>query len=110
MTNFSIRESKMNNLNSLDKKLNSINWDFASFSNEGLNSFHWYPATFISAIPGSIIPILSEEGDVILDTFCGTSVTGYESIRLGRNFIGIDNNPIAILISKAKLLFPDTDL
>lgn len=98
----------MNNLNSLNTNLDNIDWDFPSFGNEGLNSFHWYPATFISAIPGSIIPILSKKNATILDTFCGTSVTGYEAIRLGRNYIGVDNNPIAILISKAKLLFPDT--
>ena len=46
---------------------------------------------------------------LFLTPFCGTSVTGYESVRLGRKYIGIDNNPIAILISKAKLLFPETE-
>lgn len=100
----------MNNLNSLDKAFNNIDWDFSNLSNEGLNSFHWYPATFVSAIPGSIIPLLTEENETILDTFCGTSVTGYEAIRLGRKYIGIDNNPIAILISKSKLIFPDKGL
>lgn len=99
----------MSNLNYLSKKLEEINWDFASLGNEGLNSMHWYPATFISAIPGSIIPLLTNEQDIVLDTFCGTSVTGLEAIRLQRNYIGIDNNPVAILISKAKLLFPDKD-
>ncbi len=98
----------MGNSISLINNLQKIDWDFANFSNEGLNAFHWYPATFISAIPGSLIPILSEKGDTVLDTFCGTGVTGYESIRLGRKFIGVDNNPIAILISKAKLTFPET--
>jgi DNA modification methylase len=99
----------MSNLTYLDKNLNSIDWDFTSLSNEGLNSFHWYPATFISAIPGSVIPIITKENDTVLDTFCGTSVTGYEAIRLGRRYIGFDNNPIAILISKAKLLFPESN-
>jgi len=51
---------------------------------------------------------MTKENDIVLDTFCGTSVTGYETIRLGRKYIGFDNNPIAILISKAKLLFPET--
>jgi len=91
----------------LNNSLNSIDWDFSNLSNEGLNSLHWYPATFISAIPGSLIPLLSEENDTVLDTFCGTSVTGYEAIRLGRKYIGIDNNPIAILISRGKLIFPE---
>ncbi|MFN8290252.1 MAG: DNA methyltransferase [Chitinophagaceae bacterium] len=99
----------MSNLDSLRNDFKAIDWNFSSFSNEGLNSVHWYPATFISAIPGSIIPILSKKNDLVLDTYCGTSVTGYESIRLGRSYVGIDNNPIAILISKAKLLFPETN-
>lgn len=99
----------MTNLHSLNNSLNSIDWDFGNLSNEGLNSLHWYPATFVSAIPGSLIPLLSKENDTVLDTFCGTSVTGYEAIRLGRRYVGIDNNPIAILISKAKLTFPDRD-
>ena len=97
----------MINLHSLNNSLNSIDWDFSNLSNEGLNSLHWYPATFISAIPGSLIPLLSKKEDVVLDTFCGTSVTGYEAIRLGRKYIGIDNNPIAILISRGKLTFPE---
>lgn len=99
----------MINFHSLNDSLHSIDWDFGNFSNEGLNSLHWYPATFISAIPGSIIPLLSNEDDLVVDTFCGTSVTGYEAIRLGRRYFGIDNNPIAVLISKAKLTFPDRD-
>ena len=98
----------MSSLGFLHKNISNIDWDFTSLGNDGLNSFHWYPATFISAIPGSLIPFLSKENEVVLDTFCGTSVTGYECVRLGRKFIGIDNNPIAILISKAKLLFPET--
>ncbi|HPS12856.1 MAG TPA: DNA methyltransferase, partial [Prolixibacteraceae bacterium] len=99
----------MINFHSLNNSLFSIDWDFGSFSNEGLNSLHWYPATFISAIPGSIIPLLSNEDDLVVDTFCGTSVTGSEAVRLGRRYLGIDNNPIAVLISKAKLTFPDRD-
>jgi 16S rRNA G966 N2-methylase RsmD len=99
----------MSNFHSLNNSLRSIDWDFGNLTNEGLNSLHWYPATFVSAIPGSIIPLLSKENDLVIDTFCGTSVTGYEAIRLGRRYIGIDNNPIAVLISKAKLMFPDRD-
>lgn len=98
----------MSNSDFLNSNLNSIDWDFSNISNEGLNIFHWYPATFVSAIPGSLIPLLTKEEDVVLDAFCGTSITGLEAVRLGRKYIGIDNNPIAILISKGKLLFPDT--
>ena len=42
----------------------------------------------------------------MLDPFCGSGTSGLEAIRLGRRFIGIDTNPVALLISEAKLAFP----
>lgn len=44
-----------------------------------------------------------------MDPFCGSGTTGVEAIRLGRKFIGIDNNPVALLMAGAKLSFPDPD-
>lgn len=97
----------MNSILDISSQLEEVDWSFASFNNSGIHSFHWYPATFISAIPGTMIPMLTKKGDVVLDPFCGSCTTGVESIRLGRNFIGMDTNPIALLISEARLLFPD---
>lgn len=85
------------------KALSAVDWDFRNVSNEGLCGFHWYPATFVSAIPGTIIPILSKPGDLVLDPFCGTATSGVEALRLGRRFRGIDTNPIAIMIARARL-------
>lgn len=86
-------------------ELDKIDWSFPSLSNSGLHSVHWYPATYLSAIPGTIIPLLTADGATILDPFCGSGTTGVEAIRLGRTFIGIDTNPVALLISEAKLKF-----
>jgi hypothetical protein len=85
----------------------AIDWDFATLGNEGLHSLHWYPATFISAIPGSLIPMITEGGALVADPFCGSATTGVEAIRLGRRFMGFDTNPVAVLIAKAKLSSPD---
>lgn len=93
----------MHNNNSLDK----IDWSFSSLSNSGIHSVHWYPATYISAIPGVLIPSLSDEGSTILDPFCGSGTTGIEALRLGNKFIGIDTNPIALLITESKLYYPE---
>lgn len=90
-------------------ELGKVDWAFHNLSNEGVHSFHWYPATFLSAIPGTLVPILTKSNDLVLDPFCGTATTGVESIRLGRRFIGIDNNPIAILIAHAKLYAPEQE-
>ncbi len=47
----------------------------------------------------------SKKGDKVLDAFCGSGVTGLESILLGRDFEGWDINPIAISISDATMTF-----
>ncbi|HFE7652125.1 DNA methyltransferase [Acinetobacter baumannii] len=92
---------------SLPKELENIDWSFPNLSNTGLHSFHWYPATYVAAIPGTIISKVTECGDIVLDPFCGSGTTGVEAIRLNRRFIGIDTNPVAILISEAKIKYPE---
>ncbi|HCT8840439.1 hypothetical protein IPC744_22130 [Pseudomonas aeruginosa] len=88
-------------------QLDGIDWSFPSLANSGIHSFHWYPATYIAAIPGTLIPFFAKEGEVVLDPFCGSGTTGVEAIRLGRRFIGVDTNPVALLMTNAKLSFPD---
>ena len=95
-------------LNFSEETLSDIDWDFPNLRNEGIHAFHWYPATFLSAIPGTLIPLLTEKDAVILDPFCGTSTTGLEAVRLLRRYIGVDSNPIATLISRARLAFPES--
>jgi DNA modification methylase len=50
-----------------------------------------------------IIKLSSNEGDIILDCFCGSGTTCAVANKLGRKFIGIDVNPNAIEISKKRL-------
>ncbi len=50
-----------------------------------------------------IIRCSSNEGDTILDPFCGSSTTGVAAIRLARNYIGIDNNLEYIKLSCKRL-------
>lgn len=46
----------------------------------------------------------SDIGDTVMDPFCGSGCTGLEAVINGRNFIGRDLNPVALLISKGTLL------
>ena len=64
-----------------------INWDFADFSSRNfksdINNLHWYPAVFVPQIPDSLMQTLSQEGDNVIDPFCGSGVTLVEAAKLG---------------------------
>ncbi len=53
-----------------------------------------------------IIRIGSDEGDLVLDPFCGSGTAPVCAKLLGRNFIGIDVNPAAIELTKRRLSNP----
>jgi len=42
----------------------------------------------------------SRPGDLVLDPFCGSGVTLFEALALGRNAVGYDLNPVACFISE----------
>jgi DNA modification methylase len=90
-----------------NEQLENIDWSFPNLGNSGIHSLHWYPATYVAAIPGTLIPVFTKKGDLVLDPFNGSGTSGVEAIRLGRNFIGMDTNPVALLMSQAKLHFPE---
>lgn len=50
-----------------------------------------------------IVLASTEEGQVILDPFCGSGTTGVEAVKYGRKFIGIDVNEEYMEISKKRL-------
>lgn len=66
------------------------------------HNFHPYPAKYIPQIPAALIQSLSNEGDYVLDPFCGSGTTLVESRLLGRNSVGVDVNPLACLVSRVK--------
>ena len=85
--------------------LKRLDWDSQDRSHmeASLGFLHWYPATFIPNIPANIIEVLSREGDIIWDPFCGSGAVGVEALRRNRHFIGNDINSIAVEITNAKL-------
>jgi DNA modification methylase len=60
-------------------------------------------ATYYTKVPPAAIEALirhySDKGDVILDPFCGSGMTGVAALRLGRNAVLSDLSPLASLIS-----------
>ena len=84
-------------------RLENIDWDFVDAkTNYMTHNLHPYPAKFIPQIPNTLIQELSSVGETIADVFCGSGTTLLEALQLKRHAIGIDANPLAALISKAK--------
>lgn len=50
-----------------------------------------------------IVLASTNEGDTILDPFCGTSTTGVAAVKYGRNYIGIDSSSEYIEISRGRI-------
>ena len=84
-------------------RLEGIDWDFATAKTGYLtHNLHPYPAKFIPQIPNTLIQELSSVGDTVADIFCGSGTTLLEALQLKRHAIGIDANPLAVQISRAK--------
>ncbi len=62
-----------------------------------------YPTQKPLALLQRIIMLASNEGDVMLDPFCGSGTALLAAQQLGRKWIGIDANPQAIAIARRRL-------
>jgi site-specific DNA-methyltransferase (adenine-specific) len=51
-----------------------------------------HPAPFYKDLPAYFIKFLTDEGDIVLDTFSGIGTTGLPCIETNRNFIGYELN------------------
>ena len=69
-----------------------------------------YPTQKPIALLERIIKASSNQGDVVLDPFCGSGTTLRAAKTLGRKYIGIDQNPEAIRISENRLNPPQQEL
>lgn len=67
-----------------------------------LHSVSPYVGRMTPALAHWLVKSSSKPGDVVLDPFCGIGTVSLEADLLGRKTIGIDLNPYAALIAKAK--------
>jgi len=56
-----------------------------------------------AALLERIILASSEEGDLVLDCFCGSGVTPLVAERLGRRWIASDQSPLAMQVTQKRL-------
>jgi len=66
------------------------------------HGYHRYPAKFIPQIVSRLVEKYTKEGDLVVDPFGGCGTTLVESKVMRRPSIGVDINPVAVLITKAK--------
>jgi len=67
------------------------------------HGMHKFAGKFIPNIPRFLMREALPQGDrVIMDPFCGSGTTLVEAALEGRRFIGLDIDPLAVLISTAK--------
>jgi DNA modification methylase len=78
-------------------------WDYRGEKTKSYtHGIHTYPAMFIPQVARRLLENYSQQGDTICDIFCGSGSALVESMLLGRNSYGIDLNPLAIFLAKAK--------
>lgn len=67
------------------------------------HGYHKYPAKFIPQLAKKLILDYTKEQEIVCDPFMGSGTTLVEAIGLKRKAIGVDINPVAVLITKAKI-------
>lgn len=67
------------------------------------HGYHRYPAKFLPNLVKKIIEDYTQKDDLVADFFAGCGTTLVEAKVHGRKSIGVDINPVAELITKAKI-------
>jgi SAM-dependent methyltransferase len=87
------------------RRLGELDWDFPTeMSVSPFSDLHWHPSRFPSQVPAVVIGRFTAPCDAVLDPFMGSGTTLTEAQRLGRASTGVDINPIACLMARAKTL------
>ena len=84
-----------------------LSWSFAGTTTAQTgyitHNYHRYPAKFIPQLAARLICEYSEIGDLVVDPFMGSGTTLVEAKIHGSPSIGVDINPVAHLITMAKI-------
>ena len=69
-----------------------------------------YPTQKSLALLEFIIGASSNEGDIVLDCFCGSGTTLVAAQALGRRWVGIDGSAAAIAVARRRLAALPSDM
>ncbi|MDR2039694.1 MAG: site-specific DNA-methyltransferase [Bacteroidales bacterium] len=67
------------------------------------HGYHRYPAKFLPNLVKKLIEEYTQEDDLVADMFAGCGTTLVEAKIHGRKSVGVDINPVAELITRAKI-------
>ncbi len=83
----------------------SPEWCFKNIrsTEQWTHGYHRYPAKFLPNLVKKIIEDYTQPTDLVVDFFAGCGTTLVEAKVHGRQSIGVDINPVAELITKAKI-------
>jgi SAM-dependent methyltransferase len=79
------------------------NWEYADADTQHLtHNIHRYSGKFIPQIASRAVELLTRPGELVVDPYSGSGTTLLECAQLRRRAIGVDLNPLAVLIAKVK--------
>ena len=68
-----------------------------------VHGFHAYPARLHPITARRLLTGLTRPGDCVLDPFCGSGTVLVEALLQGRIAVGLDANPLAVMLASYKL-------
>lgn len=78
-------------------------WEYAGADTQHLtHNIHRYSGKFIPQIASRAVELLTKPGELVVDPYSGSGTTLLECAQLRRRAVGIDLNPLAVLIAKVK--------
>jgi len=87
----------------IENAVASESWNYPEADTKSLtHGIHRYSGKFIPQIAARAIGMLTAPGELVVDPYCGSGTTLLEAALLGRRAMGIDLNPLAVLIAETK--------
>lgn len=87
----------------LEAAVAGIDWEFETADTRYLtHDIHRYSGKYIPQIARQALELLTCPGDLVLDPMVGSGTTLIEAWLSGRQAIGFDLNPLAVLIARVK--------
>ena len=85
-------------------ELRDHDWEHLASDTKYLtHSIHRYSGKFIPQIARQAVEICTRPGDLVVDPYAGSGTTLLEAWLSGRRAIGVDLNPLAVLIAQVKV-------